>query len=200
MTRSKISKKPNGTSIGKSNAYDNKESKLMPKNRITKVVTKTGDGGQSGLADGKRLPKSHEIFDAIGTIDELNSLVGILRTYPVGMDLQVYLANIQHDLFSVGAQLAGGSPAALDEAISDLEDAISAMNEDLGPLKEFILPGGTASASVCHYIRTVARRAERECVKAGVVLPYINRLSDYFFVAARYLNYQAGKRETTWVR
>lgn len=180
--------------------------------KLNKIYTKTGDGGETGLVDGSRLSKGDARFDAIGGVDEANAIIGLARQCMTGPD-DVALARIQNDLFDLGADLATpkggpGDAGALRIAESQilwLESEIDRMNEELEPLQSFILPGGTETASSLHLARTVVRRAERAAVvlsgQAGIsplALQYLNRLSDYLFVMARYLNKKA-EGDVLWV-
>lgn len=179
--------------------------------RITRVYTKTGDAGETSLVDGSRVSKAHERVAAYGDVDELNSLLGLAR---VGLadaqladaQLDAALGKIQNELFIVGADLA--SPLTIqvprvDEThISELEQLIDSLLEELEPLREFILPGGTQLGASLHLARTVARRAERSIVTLAAreeineqALIYLNRLSDLLFVMARVANQRAGVRE-----
>lgn len=175
------------------------------------IYTKTGDKGETALFGGKRVSKSHLRVDAYGTVDELNAFIGLLCDALEPGATKAALLQIQHRLFSVGAHLASDpqqNPAAPDllaEDIRMLEGSIDAMEENLPPLKNFILPGGHPVVSLCHVCRTVCRRAERlvvalhehEPVDDGV-LQYLNRLSDYFFVLARQLALDSGAEEVIW--
>ncbi len=191
--------------------------------RITKVYTKTGDKGQTGLVDGSRVPKSHPRIDAYGTVDELNAIIGIIRTYlsegeipASSFDLlDSLLYQIQNDLFNVGADLAtprnarwNGMVLVNSDSIKRLEDGIDRLNEDLPPLKEFILPGGGKVGAFFHQARTVCRRAERRVVELmsedetvdAISMTYLNRLSDYLFVAGRWAAKTLGEKEFFWHR
>jgi cob(I)alamin adenosyltransferase len=172
-----------------------------------KIYTRTGDRGETSLFGGARVPKNDPRIDAYGTVDELNSHLGVvLATEP---DAQ--LLAVQRDLFEIGAHLAspGTSRFAGVEAarIEALENGIDAMERELAPLKSFILPGGTAAAAQLHVARTVCRRAERLVVALQDDHPatqssiaYLNRLSDYLFVAARYANHKRGVEDVPWTR
>src|SRR5262245_24623516 len=170
-------------------------------NRLSTIVTRTGDSGTTGLGDGSRVPKDSARIEAIGTVDELNSTIGLLRALPgLPADIASLLLRIQHDLFDLGGELAVPGYSAITQAHVDaLEEAVERCNEDLPPLKEFILPGGSEAAARCHLARTVARRAERRCWTQAnldgtqtIALVYLNRLSDLLFVMARVLARQAG--------
>ncbi len=175
--------------------------------KLTKIYTRTGDAGTTGLVDGSRVSKSDRRIAAIGDVDEANSAIGVAL---VGMATGIVrdeLARIQNDLFDLGADLA--TPGAIDGAlrvvpaqVERLERAIDALNVDLSPLTSFILPGGTPSAAGLHLARAIVRRAERSVTAmpdaSQVAATYINRLSDYLFVAARALN-QNGAGDVLWV-
>lgn len=171
------------------------------KHRITRVTTRAGDSGQSSLADGSRLPKHDPWFEAIGTVDELNSFLGVLITeLDEQDDAHALCQQIQQALFDLGAMLAtrGQTPPP---AMEELEAAVERLNAALPPLTEFVLPGGTRSAAAAHVCRAVCRRAERVlwALDSDVAQPgaqYLNRLSDLFFVLARTCN--AGRTEAQW--
>ena len=176
-----------------------------------RIYTKTGDKGDTALFGGRRVPKSHLRVDAYGTVDELNSSIGMLRDTQNEEHLREVLAEVQNRLFSLGAHLASDpdknpAPPDLNEGdIRMLEQEIDAMDAELPPLKNFVLPGGHLTVSLCHVCRTVCRRAERLVValdrKAPVselALQYLNRLSDYFFVLSRMLAQQMDAEEVIW--
>jgi cob(I)alamin adenosyltransferase len=178
-------------------------------NRLTKICTRTGDNGTTGLGDGSRTGKDDPRIEAIGSIDELNSLLGLLLSHELPGDMQARLSRVQHCLFDLGGELClPGQSARIVlgvEQAGELETALDELNADLPPLKEFILPGGSPAAAVCHLARTVCRRAERRVVsldRTGAVNPaaiaYLNRLSDLLFVMARQLNRLAGKPDVYW--
>ena len=176
-------------------------------NRLTKLYTKTGDDGTTGLGDGSRTTKDSARIEAIGTIDELNSWVGLLLAeLPANEPLIEPLTDIQHRLFDLGGELAvPGFQLIRAEMVSDLELLCDQLNEELPPLKEFILPGGSKSAGLCHMARAVARRAERIIVTLSTeetvgddLRRYINRLSDVLFVMARQLARRDGGQEVFW--
>ncbi len=176
-------------------------------NRLSKIVTRTGDDGTTGLADGARVAKDSARIHAIGSVDELNSYLGVLLAETLPLAVRELLLRVQNDLFDLGGALA--YPAALfsEGKLEQLDAAIAHYNADLPPLKEFILPGGTRTAALCHVARTVARRAERDLAvlaHAEAVPehapPYLNRLSDLLFVLCRVLNHAAGQAETLWQR
>jgi cob(I)alamin adenosyltransferase len=178
-------------------------------NRLTKICTRTGDNGTTGLGDGSRTDKDDPRIEAIGAIDELNSALGLLLSYELPGNMQERLSRVQHSLFDVGGELClPGQPArhvvGADQA-GELEAALEELNADLPPLREFILPGGSPAAAVCHLARTICRRAERRLVGLAKVVDinpagimYLNRLSDLLFVMARQLNRQAGKTDVFW--
>ena len=165
-------------------------------NRLTKIYTRTGDQGKTGLADGSRVDKFNSRIESLGNIDELNSIIGILLTEKLPNDKKEILNRIQHDLFDIGGELSIPNHMKInDKKISFLENALDNMNKELPPLKEFILPGGSKVSSYCHLARTVCRRVERNLFKLAQTdkvneasLKYINRLSDMLFVLARFLN------------
>lgn len=187
----------------------------------TKIYTKTGDKGTTALFGGKRVSKDFEQIEAYGNIDELNSFVGLLRDYleETGSFQNIIdeLIFIQDRLFSIGSHLATEFdkleklkehlPPLNNDDIQKLEKNIDAMESELEPMKYFILPGGNKIVSYCHIARCVCRRAERSIVKfthiqseiEPHILPYLNRLSDYFFVLARYLTKKLGAKEIPWV-
>ncbi|WP_435104032.1 cob(I)yrinic acid a,c-diamide adenosyltransferase [Arhodomonas sp. AD133] len=181
--------------------------------RLTKIYTRTGDAGETALVDGSRVPKDDPRVAAFGSVDELNAAIGFARIDGTGQ-LESELERIQNDLFDLGADLATPLDAELKHdplrleasQVTWLERCIDAYNAELESLRSFILPGGVARAAHLHFARTVARRAERDMVtlhrehpinEAG--LRYINRLSDYLFVAARHVNAAAGHGDLLWV-
>jgi cob(I)alamin adenosyltransferase len=176
-----------------------------------KIYTKTGDQGETALFGGRRVHKSDLRVDAYGTVDELNSFIGWLCDMLDDQDVRLVLAQIQHRLFTVGANLASDpakqppTPDVLPEDIALLEQEMDRMDTGLPPLKNFILPGGHQAVSLCHVCRTVCRRAERIVVALhrsepvdSLVLQYLNRLSDYFFVLGRHLGQALGATEVIW--
>jgi len=176
-------------------------------NRLSKIVTRTGDKGTTGLADGTRVGKDSMRIHCLGTVDELNSHIGLLLAEALAQDIRSALLAIQNDLFDLGGALAYPVAAFTEDKLARLDAAIDHYNAALPPLKEFILPGGTRAASQCHIARTVARRAEREMVQLSQqeeapanALPYLNRLSDLLFVLSRVINRNAGQAETLWQR
>ncbi|MGI9329746.1 MAG: cob(I)yrinic acid a,c-diamide adenosyltransferase [Gammaproteobacteria bacterium] len=178
-------------------------------NRLTKIYTRTGDAGTTGLGTGDRVPKDHLRVEAYGTVDELNSQIGVLLATPgpgLPDGVRQCLVSIQHRLFDLGGELCMPGHTAIDAAaVTRLEESLDAFNADLPALKDFILPGGSPAAAACHVARTVCRRAERRCwTLAGEDkvnehgLKYLNRLSDLLFVMARSLNKEAGVSEPLW--
>lgn len=175
-------------------------------NRLTKIYTRTGDGGTTGLGDGSRVAKDHARVQALGTVDELNSNVGLLLSEALDEDIRSCLTQIQHDLFDLGGELSIPGYEALREAqLLELERLLDQHNATLEPLKEFILPGGTRPAALCHVARTVCRRAERAIASLSAQQPvgphalrYLNRLSDLLFVLARVLNRRGGGSDVMW--
>ncbi len=165
-------------------------------NRLSQIATRTGDDGTTGLGDGTRVPKSHLRVAAMGDVDELNSMLGLLLAEPLPEDVRELLVVIQHELFNLGGELSiPGFELLKDGAVARLDEALAHYNATLPRLKEFILPAGTRSAAVAHVARTIARRAERALVALGGVeavraapRQYLNRLSDLLFVLARVLN------------
>lgn len=175
-------------------------------NRLSKLYTRTGDDGTTGLGDGSRINKDSPRVNAMGDVDELNSVVGLILTENLPQNVQTLLTQIQHDLFNIGGELSIPGYILLKEArIDDLETAIDQFNEQLSPLKEFILPGGTKAAAYCHLARTVCRRAERELMQlhhsetvTETSRKYLNRLSDLLFVMCRIINKEAGVSDVLW--
>lgn len=176
-----------------------------------KIYTKTGDAGQTALFGGKRLPKSHLRIECYGTVDELNSFLGLVRDSTADEHTREVLFEIQNRLFDLGANLATDPsknlpiPALTDVDIQLLENEIDVMEESLPALKNFILPGGHVAVSQCHVARCVCRRAERLVVALNMedpvepmVLQYLNRLSDFLFVLARKIGQQVGATEVIW--
>jgi cob(I)alamin adenosyltransferase len=181
--------------------------KAIMGNRLSKIVTRTGDDGTTGLADGSRVSKDAARIQAMGTVDELNSQLGLLLCETLPLDLREMLLKIQNDLFDLGGALAHPSIPFSEDKLARLDAAVVHYNSDLPPLKEFILPGGTRSAAQCHVARTVTRRAERELVlllhtetAPPNALPYLNRLSDLLFVLSRVINRGENKTETSWLK
>ena len=179
-------------------------------NRLSKIYTKTGDDGTTGLGDGTRVAKDSARVAAYGTVDEANSAIGVLLATPLpdpqGAAIAELLTTIQHQLFDLGGELCIPGHAAIQESDVDaLEKHLDAFNDPLPPLKDFILPGGGEAAARCHLARTIVRRAERETVtlaRHDAVRPeairYLNRLSDLLFVIARVLARDSGHGEVLW--
>jgi cob(I)alamin adenosyltransferase len=181
---------------------------------LSRIYTKTGDQGETGLGDGTRVPKDHPRVIAYGNVDELNSVLGLLLAQCPDVPEAALLRSIQNDLFDVGADLCRPQPA--DEAPGQrlrvqpgqsarLEGAIDRLNEGLAPLTSFVLPGGSEASAWCHLARTVCRRAERDVVTLArgepvnpQVIVYLNRLSDFLFVLARVCN-NSGRDDVLWV-
>ncbi|MCW5609529.1 MAG: cob(I)yrinic acid a,c-diamide adenosyltransferase [Rubrivivax sp.] len=165
-------------------------------NRLTQIATRTGDDGSTGLGDGTRTRKDALRVQAMGDVDELNSVLGLLLTEPLPEPVRALLVQVQHELFNLGGELSIPGFALLKpEAVAALDEALATHNAALPRLKEFILPGGTRSAAIAHVARTVARRAERAVVALAAAeavneapRQYLNRLSDLLFVLARVLN------------
>jgi cob(I)alamin adenosyltransferase len=180
--------------------------------RLTNIVTRTGDDGTTGLAGGKRVSKDSSPIWAVGTVDELSSAIGLARALNADPSFDAWLRSIQNDLFNLGAELAtpaedlrDGMPRIEQHHVADLEALVEELTKQLGPLQEFILPGGTPTAAQLHVARTICRRAERFCVRlrkdeelGELIVPYLNRLSDALFTLARWSNKQAGVTETYW--
>ena len=177
--------------------------------RLSKIYTRTGDDGTTGLGDGSRVAKDSLRVDAFGTVDEANSAIGmVLASASVPDNIRDTLTEVQHDLFELGGELCiPGHSAVTDAYISRLETELDALNQDLPALREFILPGGGQAAAACHLARTIVRRAERvtttlagtESVRSEV-LKYLNRLSDLLFVVARALARAESGQEVLWNR
>jgi len=175
-------------------------------NRLSKLYTRTGDDGTSGLSGGERLPKNHVRMNAMGTVDELNSVIGLLICKLKDEQLKTLFTAIQHDLFNIGGEISmPGHSFIKQEKIAGLEQQIDEFNESVEPLKDFILPGGSEAASVCHMARSIARRAERDVVTlhqteavCDTTRQYLNRLSDLLFVAARIINQRLGNDDVLW--
>ncbi|UTH73425.1 cob(I)yrinic acid a,c-diamide adenosyltransferase [Chromobacterium sp. IIBBL 290-4] len=174
--------------------------------RLSNIVTRTGDDGSTGLGDGSRVAKDGVRIQALGDVDELNSVIGLLLADAPPQSMAQWLEEIQHDLFDLGSELAvPGYQAIGDAHVQALEGLVAFMNEELGPLKEFILPGGLRVAALAHQARSVCRRAERSVValarEEALSMPlrrYLNRLSDFLFVLARFLNREGGVPDVLW--
>ena len=175
-------------------------------NRLSKIYTRTGDDGSTGLGDGTRVSKDSARVAAYGTVDEANSAIGLVLAQAIPDDVRTMLTEIQHELFDLGGELCIPGHAAIDDAdIVRLEQRLDGYNEGLPALKDFILPGGGTAAAACHLARTICRRAEREVVTLShhdAVRPeairYLNRLSDLLFVVARVLARASGHGEVLW--
>lgn len=179
-------------------------------NRLSKIYTRTGDNGTTGLGDGSRVNKDSLRVEAMGDVDELNSVIGLLITElsvaQTSANLLPLLTEIQHDLFNLGGEICIPNYVMIaEDRIDVLEHAIDHLNDSLEPLKEFILPGGTKSAAYCHLARTVCRRAERLLIKLSrdevvttISLKYMNRLSDLLFVLCRVINKDASVSDVLW--
>ncbi|HEB80822.1 MAG TPA: cob(I)yrinic acid a,c-diamide adenosyltransferase [Chromatiales bacterium] len=176
--------------------------------RLSKIYTRTGDCGDTGLGDGTRVGKDDPRVEACGTVDEINSVLGMVLAEDPPEAVRACLLDVQHDLFDLGGELClPGRTVITPEYVARLERILDRFNADLPPLKEFILPGGGRAASVCHLARTVCRRAERRLVTlqrsqtvGAEAVRYLNRLSDLLFVLARVLGRSAGAGETPWQR
>jgi cob(I)alamin adenosyltransferase len=175
-------------------------------NRLTKIYTKTGDEGNTGLGDGSRIEKFNLRIEGLGNIDELNSVIGIIISENIPVKESEWLKKIQHDLFDIGGELSIPNFTRLGILkVEFLESNIDNMNKDLPPLKEFILPGGSKVSSYTHLARTICRRVERNLFKLNQTekvnefsLKYINRLSDFLFVLARHLNKSKNINDIFW--
>ena len=175
-------------------------------NRLSKIYTRTGDDGTTGLGDGSRADKDCERIEAIGAVDELNSVIGVVLTCELPEAIKQSLTQIQHELFDLGGELSiPGYNLIQVEQIDRLEELLDDLNKDLSPLKDFILPGGSSAAANCHFARGVCRRAERRLVTlshyeevSDISLMYLNRLSDLLFVMARSINKQQGLGDVLW--
>ncbi|WP_428603999.1 cob(I)yrinic acid a,c-diamide adenosyltransferase [Sedimenticola sp.] len=178
--------------------------------RLSKIYTRTGDKGTTGLGDGRRVEKNNARIEAIGTIDELNCLIGILITQGPPTEIEQLLTGIQHRLFDLGGELAmPGYSVMSDAAVTGLEQHLDQLNEQLPPLQEFILPAGNLLSASCHHARAVCRRAERRLTQLAkdehesvnqTGLRYLNRLSDLLFVVARVLARLDGGEEVYWCK
>lgn len=175
-------------------------------NRLSKIYTRTGDDGSTGLGDGQRVAKDSPRVEAYGTIDELNSAVGVLRATQDAALPQELLARVQQELFDLGGELCiPGAVAIEPSAIEALEQALDELNDALPPLKDFVMPGGSPAGAACHMARAICRRGERRlCTLAQTeavspdAIRYVNRLSDLLFVLARVLNQAAAADEVLW--
>jgi cob(I)alamin adenosyltransferase len=174
--------------------------------RLTKIATRTGDAGDTGLGDGKRVPKESARVQTLGDIDELNSAIGVLLAEDVPAAMRAALEQVQQDLFDLGGEVSIPGHAIVGaEQVARLDAQLDDWNRELPALKEFILPGGSRAAAAAHLARTICRRAERSLVALGRREPvgerarqYLNRLSDLLFVAGRLLNRHAGREDVLW--
>lgn len=186
--------------------------------RLSKITTRTGDNGTTGLADGTRVGKDHARIAALGSVDELNSQIGVLLAEPLASGIRAVLLKIQNDLFDLGGALALPAQDTFAESrVAWLDEQIAHYNASLPPLREFILPGGSRAGALCHVARAVARRVERDLVvlvKGDALadtrpearqkalpqhaLPYLNRLSDLLFVLSRVINKEEKVAEVFW--
>ena len=174
--------------------------------RLTKIYTRTGDDGTTGLADGSRIAKDSPRIDAIGAVDEVNSALGMLLAETLPEDVRACLTDVQHELFDLGGELSVPDHVVMTDAhVLRLEKQLDRFNHGLSPLKDFILPGGSRAAALAHVSRATCRRAERVLVALTreqavppAVLQYVNRLSDLLFVLSRTLNRHAGTGDVLW--
>jgi len=175
-------------------------------NRLSKIYTRTGDDGTTGLGDGSRIAKDSARVSAYGTVDEANSAIGVVLATDLPADISALLTTVQHQMFDLGGELCiPGHAAIFDADITALEQALDHHNAALPPLQDFILPGGGEAAARCHLARTIVRRAERETVTLGhhdsvrpQAIQYLNRLSDLLFVLSRVLARASGHGEVLW--
>ena len=175
-------------------------------NRLSKIYTRTGDAGTTGLGDGKRVSKNSLRIHALGEAVETNAIVGLLLCEEMPDDVRNLLTNVQHDLFDLGGEVCiPGMSMITDKQVTHLENELDRFNEPLEPLKDFILPGGTRAAAYAHHARTVCRRAERALVALALEeavndspRQYLNRLSDLLFVLGRVLNRAGGRDDVLW--
>jgi len=176
-------------------------------NRLSKIYTRTGDKGTTGLGDGSRVDKDSLRVEAYGTVDELNSAVGLVLCTALPDAVRDSLTRVQHELFDLGGELCmPGVTLIPDRYVDTLENELDALNADLPPLEDFILPGGSESAARCHLARAIARRAERRVISLAhnetvneATIRYLNRLSDLLFVIARVLARHEGGSEVIWI-
>jgi len=177
-------------------------------NRLSKIYTKTGDDGSTGLGDGTRVSKDSARVIAYGTVDEANSAIGLILACDIPESVRKILVSVQHHMFDLGGELCiPGHKAIFDADIEHLEKTLDTFNADLPPLKDFILPGGDLAAAHCHLARTICRRAERMMVEladasgetvSASAIRYVNRLSDFLFVASRHMN-DNGAEDVLWI-
>ena len=174
--------------------------------RLSKIYTRTGDAGTTGLGDGKRVSKNSLRIHALGEVDETNSVIGLLLCEDLPDEVRSLMTEVQHDLFDLGGEVCiPGMSMISEKQVSHLENELDRLNEPLEPLKDFILPGGTRAAALAHHARTVCRRAERALVALALEeavndgpRQYLNRLSDLLFVLGRVLNRAAGRGDVLW--
>ena len=175
--------------------------------RLSKITTKTGDSGETSLATGTRVQKNSPYIIALGEVDELNCVLGMLASKPLSPDVRRVITAVQNDLFDLGAELSQpGRSILASERVESLGQLVERFNAGLPPLEEFILPGGSETAAICHVARATCRSVERGIVsledidpaESSVRLPYLNRLSDLLFVLARVLNVESGTAEVNW--
>ena len=177
-------------------------------NRLSKIYTRTGDAGTTGLGNGNRVSKNSLRIHTLGEVDEVNAAIGVLLCEELPEDVHTLLTNVQHDLFDLGGELCIPRMQMIGAAhIERLEKLVEQFNAELAPLKDFILPGGTRAAALAHLARTVCRRAERQIVRLAAsedvyefARKYLNRLSDLLFVLARALNKAAGRDDVLWIQ
>lgn len=183
-----------------------KEMSAYNKNRLGRITTRTGDDGNTGLADGTRVNKAEIRISAMGSLDELSCGIGVLLAENITEEIRQNLKQVQNDLFDIGGALAQGKNEQFPiSSLVLLDEQIALHNEKLSPLREFILPGGMRGGALCHQARAIARRAERDVVALAQVsdvpdnvIPYLNRLSDLLFIYAREINNTHGIAETCW--
>ena len=174
--------------------------------RLTRIYTRTGDGGDTGLGDGSRVAKDAPRVEVLGVVDELNCAIGLVLAESVSAEVRECLTAVQHDLFDLGGEMSiPGYTAVTQRHVSRLEEVLDRFNANLEPLEDFILPGGSRAAAACHLARTLARRAERRMVTLVAAEPvsplaqhYLNRLSDLLFVLCRVVNRDAGVEDVLW--
>ena len=174
--------------------------------RLSKIYTRTGDAGTTGLGNGNRVSKNSLRIHTLGEVDEVNASIGVLLCEELPEDVRALLTNVQHDLFDLGGEVCiPGMEMITAKQVQHLEDELDRFNDDLEPLKDFILPGGTRAAALCHQARTICRRAERMIVALGqeeavndAPRQYLNRLSDLLFVLGRVLNRAGGRGDVLW--
>ena len=174
--------------------------------RLSKIYTRTGDAGTTGLGNGNRVSKNSLRIHTLGEVDEVNAAIGVLLCEELPEDVRALLTNVQHDLFDLGGEVCiPGMEMITAKQVQHLEEELDRFNDDLEPLKDFILPGGTRAAALCHQARTICRRAERMIVALGQAeavndapRQYLNRLSDLLFVLGRVLNRAGGRGDVLW--